>query len=144
MHRLLFTIALCSLLGLGASAAAQESPKVQVTLKIPAKTPSFQNLRLVATLSHNHPAQPDRGKRTVASHVDAKFSHQQGKETVVTIQLGNDVKLNREVQYFVLLNVFDSASKRTHVGEMDGRAGPFGVVTNEQPRALMLILRPTP
>ena len=125
--------------GLSAGAVhAQESAKVQITIKISDKEASFTNQRLVVTLVHDFPLDQDRGPRTVASHVDAQFSHRKGKETVLKITLGDNVKMDPDVQYFVNLSVFTPDSKRTHHGEIDGDNGPFRVITNDSPRALTL------
>ena len=66
---------------------------MQVNIKISKMTPLFTNQRLVVMLYHNHPTQPDRGKTGVDKHIDAKFSHTKGKETVLTVTLGEKTKL---------------------------------------------------
>ena|ERR1022692_3750010 len=143
MNRLVLAISLCSLLMLGSAVSAQESAKVQVTIKISAKTPSFKDQRLVVMLYHDFPLQDDRGPKTVDKHIDTKFSHEKGKETVVTITLGEKAKLKRDVQYTVNVYVYDGG-KRTHFGELDGEQGPFNVLTNGRPSKLTLVVRAAP
>jgi len=132
------------LLLIAAPVVAQESAKVEVTVKIEAKTPSFKGQRLVVMLYHDHPRQPDRGNTGVASHVNKSFSHTQGSPSLFTITLGEDAKVDPAVQYTVNVTVFDVASNRTHHGELQGRSGPFGVLTNGAPNRLTLTLVPEP
>ena len=144
MKRLAYAAPLGLLLLCASTAAAQETARVQVNIKISAKTPSFTAQRLVISLSHNFPLQDDRGDRTVDRHIDAKFSHQKGQATVLTVTLGEKVKLDRSVQYMVTVAFFDAASKITHIGEVDREPGPFVAITNGAPRKLTILVRPAP
>jgi hypothetical protein len=133
-----------TLVALGANAVAQDSAQVQITVKISDKTPSFRDQRLVVMLYHDNPLQGDRGDTAVDRLIDRKFFHQQGQETVFKITLGEKARLKPGVQYTVNLTVFDGASNRTHVGEMNGATGPFRVITNGNPRDVTLTVRPVP
>ena len=144
MLRSPFAIPLGLLLLCSSTATAQESARVQVNIKISAKTPSFSAQRLVISLAHNFPLQDDRGNKTVAQHIDAKFSHQKGKDTVLTVTLGENVKLNPNVEYMVSVAGFDAASKIAHIGEMGSEPGPFAVISNGAPRKLTITVRPAP
>jgi hypothetical protein len=137
-----FAIPVCSVLFFSADACAQESAKVQITVTISAQTLSFTDQRLVISLFHDFPLQDDRGNRTVDRHIDAKFSHQKGKATVVTVTLGEKVKRNPGVQYFVDVSVFTKDSKLTHTAEFNGSEGPFPVFNGGSPRKVMLTVRP--
>src|SRR6516164_8777651 len=87
---------------LGSDAFAQESAKVQVTVKVPAKVASFKDQRLVIYLSHDNPQKGDDARDTsVDRHVDKTFSHIKGQETVLTVTLGDKTRLNTKVQYAV-------------------------------------------
>lgn len=136
MKRLSFALAIGSLLLSGSHVLAQTTAKVTVTITISKKVPSFTDQRLVVMLYHNFPNQDDRGDKAVDKHIDAKFSHEKGKDTIVTITLGDKAKLNREVQYRVNVSVFDKPGKCTHVGMIEGQPGPFNVVTNGAPSKL--------
>jgi hypothetical protein len=125
-------------------ARAQDTAKLQVTVKISAATPSFNDHRLVIMLYHNFPTQPDRPKKAVDKHVDQKFSHQKGTDTVLTFTLGEKAPLNSGVQYTASITVFDKASKTTHHGEIDERRGPFPVLTNGASNKLTVTLKPAP
>jgi hypothetical protein len=144
MQRLVFVLSIACLVWIGSHASAQESAKVQVTIRIPAATPSFKDQRLVVMLYHNFPTQDDRGDKAVDRHIDAKFSHTKGADTLLTITLGEKAKLKREVQYSVNVSVFTRDSKQTHRGELEGRTGPFSVLTNGAPSKLTLQVRPVP
>ena len=143
MKRILLTIFASSLFLVGSDAGAQESAKVLVTIKISAKTPSFKDQRLVVMQYHNFPTQDDRGDKAVDRHIDAKFSHEQGKDTILTLTLGEKAMLNRRVQYSVNASVYDGGT-RTHRGELDGTEAPFNVLTNGCPSKLTLEVRPVP
>ena len=142
MKRLAFAIPM--LLCLASAASAQESAKVQLTLKISPKTASFKDQRLVVMLYHNHPLQDDRGLSAVDRFVDAKFSHQTGKETKLTVTVGEKAKFKSGVHYTLSVTVFDKANKVTHVGEIDGEGGPFTVLTTGSSNKLAIVLRPGP
>jgi hypothetical protein len=144
MMRRFLAISMSTLVLCGSYANAQESAKVQITATIPATVASFTDQRLVISLAHNFPQQDDRGDRTVDRHIDAKFSHEKGKATLVTIHLGEKVKLNPGVQYFVTLSVFTRDSKSTHIAKMNGEEGPFPVLTNGSPSKVTLIVSPVP
>lgn len=140
MKRLSIAITSGLILLLGSDAFAQESAKVQVTLRIPAKVASFEDRRLVIYLSHDNPLKGDDARDTpVDRHIDKKFSHTKGKETVFAVTLGEKAKLNTKVQYAVSANVFDPKSKRTHIGESDGLCH---VLTYGSPSRITLVVRP--
>jgi hypothetical protein len=142
MKRLSIAFTFGLILLLGSDAFAQESAKVQVTIKVPAKVASFKDQRLVIYLSHDNPLKGDDARDTpVDRHIDKTFSHMKGQETVLTLTLGEKAKLNTKVQYAVSVTVFDSRSKRTHIGERDGRS-PCQVLTNGSPNRITLIVRP--
>ena len=143
MNRWILAIPVGLLMLVGADARAQDSAKVQVTVKSSDKMPSFTNQRLVISLLHNFPKQDDRGNRTVDRYIDAQFSHEKGTPTVFTITLGENVKLNRAIGYFVTLSVFTRDSKLTHIGEINGDEGPFSVL-NGSPGKLTISVRPAP
>ena len=125
----------------GSPAFAQGTAKVQVTITIPAKAASFEGRRLVVMLYHNYPGQEDRGMAAVDKHVDTKFSHVQGKETVLKLTLGDKAKLKTNVQYSVNANVFEGTNKITHVSEWKGQPGPYSVLTNGAPKEIAILLR---
>jgi hypothetical protein len=142
MKRLFIAITPGLILLLGSDALAQESAKVQVTLKIPAKVASFKDQRLVVYLSHDNPLKGDDARDTpVDRHINKTFSHTKGKETVLTLTLGEKAKLNTKVQYTVSATVFDSKSKRTHIGESDGQS-LCRVLTNGSPNRVTFLVRP--
>src|SRR5260370_30348328 len=142
MKRLFIAITSGLILLPGSNAFAQESAKVQVTLKIPANVASFKDQRLVIYLSHDNPLKGDDARDTpVDRHIDKTFSHVKGQETVLTLTLGEKAKLNTKVQYAVSVTVFDSRSKRTHIGERDGRS-PCYVLTHGSPNRVTLVVRP--
>ncbi len=141
MVRLFVAMAAGTTFLLGSSVFAQDSAKVQVTIKISDKTPSFKGQRLVVMLYHDHPNQPDRGKSAVANHIDTKFSHRQGSETVVTVTLGENVKVKPSLNYSVNVAVFNE-DKLTHISERKGARGPFGVLTNGSPAQIAVLIRP--
>ena len=143
MKSFMLAISALSLFLFGSNAFAQETAKVQVSLTISDKTPSFKDHRLVISLYHDFPLQDDRGNRTVDRHIEAKFSHTKGTPTKLTVTLGEKVKLNPNVQYSVTLSVFTPDSKLTHIGAIDGEAGPFPVL-NGGPSRLTIIVRPAP
>ena len=62
MKHLIMLASCVSVAMFSANASAQESPRVQITIKISDKTPSFSNHRLVVALTHNHPLQDDRDR----------------------------------------------------------------------------------
>lgn len=142
MGRIVFAVSLVCLFLARADVVAQESAKVEVTIKISDKTPGFQGNRLVVMLYHDHPNQQDRGLTGVANHVDRKFSHQLGRETLVTITLGDEVKIKPGVQYSVDVTVFDEDSKVTHVSEVNGLRGAFNVLTNGASNKVAVLLKP--
>ena len=144
MKRIAYAYPLASLLLCSSTALAQESARVQVSIKISAKTPSFSGQRLVVSLSHDFPLQDDRGDKTVDRHIDAKFSHQKGQDTVLMVTLGEKVKIDPSVHYMVTVAVFDAASKITHRGVKDGEPGPFYVINKGSPRKLALTVQPAP
>jgi hypothetical protein len=141
MNRWSLVLAGCVLGLTSPQAFAQETATVQVTLKIAKTTPSFKDLRLVVMLYHDHPLQDDRGLTTVDRYVDAKFAHQQGKDTVLTITVGAKAKLRKDVPYSVNVTVFDKASKLTHFSERDQGRGPFDVL-NGAPSKITVLVRP--
>ena len=124
------------------SAAAQEAPKVYLTIKVSSKVASFNNQRLVVMLYHNHPNQDDRGLTAVDRYIDQSFSHQKGRESVVKVLLGDRAKLRTDVQYSVNVTVFQGLGTITHLGEFDGVPGPISVITNGHPSKLTFDLRP--
>jgi hypothetical protein len=142
MKHLSLALVAGSLLLTGSHAFAQSTAKATVTIIVPKNTPSFSDQRLVVMLTHNFPTQDDRGNRTVDKHIDTKFSHVKGKDTIVTLTLGDKVKLNGEVQYSVNVSVFDKASKCIYVGNIDDQSGPFPVVTNGAPLKLRIVVVP--
>jgi hypothetical protein len=143
MKRLFIAITVGSIFVLGSDAVAQETAKVQVTVKIPAKVASFKDQRLVIFLSHDNPLLGDDKRDTaVDRRVDKAFSHTKGRETVLTLTLGEKAKLNPKVQYAVSVTVFDTKSKRTHIGEIDGQSLGY-VLTNGSPNRVTLMLRPS-
>jgi hypothetical protein len=143
MKRLSIAITSGLILLVGSDAFAQEeSAKVQVTLKIPAKEASFKDQRLVIYLSHDNPLKGDDARDTpVDRHIDKTFSHTKGKETVLTLTLGEKAKLNTKLQYGVSVTVFDAKSKRTHIGESDGQSLCY-VLTYGSPDRVTLVVRP--
>jgi hypothetical protein len=142
MKRLIIATTWAVILFLGSDAFAQESAKVQVTVKVPAKVVSFEDQRLVIYLSHDNPLKGDDARDTpVDRHIDKTFSHVKGQETVLTLTLGEKAKLNTNVQYAVSVNVFDPKSKRTHFGECDGRS-LCHVLTHGSPNRVTLEVRP--
>jgi len=133
-----FTVGLIFVSG----AFAQETAKVQVTIKVPAKVASFKDQRLVVFLSHDNPLLGDDKRDTaVQRYVDKAFSHTKGRETVLTVTLGEKAKLNAKVQYAVTVSVFDAKSKRTHLGERDGQSLCL-VLTNGSPNRVSMDIRP--
>lgn len=144
MQRALFAIPVCVFLCLPATAWGQASAKVPITIRISAQTPSFTGARLVVMLFHDHPTQPDRGDSAVDSRIDRAFSHRQGKETVVSVVLGENAKLNPAVQYSVNATVFGADNKLTHAAVVDDQRGPFPVITNGAPATRDLSVRPVP
>lgn len=142
MKRLAIAISAGLVLMAGGDLFAQETAKVQVTIKVPAKVASFTHHRLVIMLYHDHPTQADRGKTGVDRHVDQVFSHKNGQDTVLTLDLGDRAKVNRKVQYSVTAALFNATGKSTHVGDKDGQRGPCNVLTNGAPNRVLLIVRP--
>src|SRR5713226_8702491 len=123
MKRLFIAITSGLILLPGSDAFAQESAKVQVTVKVPANVASFKDQRLVIYLSHDNPLKGDDARDTpVDRHIDKTFSHMKGQETVLTLTLGEKAKLNTTVHYAVTATVFDPKCKRTHIGERDGQS----------------------
>jgi hypothetical protein len=142
MKRLFMAATSGLILLLGTDAFAQESAKVEVTVKVPATVASFKDQRLVIYLSHDNPQKGDDARDTpVDRHIDKTFSHKKGQETVLTLTLGEKAKLNRNVQYAVSVTVFDPKSKRTHIGECDGRSLCY-VLTHGSPSRIPLVVRP--
>lgn len=135
-------LSLVTLLLTTSSALAQEPARVTINIKVPADTPSFANRRLVITLYHDFPGQDDRGLRTVDRYVDAKFSHQKGKNTLLSVTLGQNAKSNQGVRYSVNAAIFTPQSKQTHFAEFDGRPAPLPVLTFGAPSKLSLVLNP--
>jgi hypothetical protein len=126
----------------GSDGFAQESAKVEVTLKIPAKVASFKDQRLVVYLSHDNPLKGDDARDTpVDRHIDKTFSHTKGTETVLTLTLGEKAKLTTTVHYAVTATVFDPKCKRTHIGERDGQSLCY-VLTYGSPDRATLVIRP--
>ena len=144
MKRLTLLFSVCSLLVFCLDVRAQETAKVQISATIPAKVESFTDQRLVIALTHDFPKQRDRGKRTVDRHIDAKFSHEKGKDTVVMITLGEKANLDPGVQYFVTLSIFSRDNKSMYIAKMNGADGPFFVLTNGSPSKVALIVSPLP
>ena len=144
MKHLFFTVPICLLWMNCPSAIAQETAKVQISVKISGKVPSFKDQRLVIMLAHDYPQQDDRGDMAVDNYVDAKFSHTMGKETDLVITLGEKKSLNRNVLYFITLAVFTPQSKLTHEGVWNGVDGPVYVLTNGSPSKVTLLVRPVP
>jgi hypothetical protein len=142
MRRLFCAIVIAVLWLDGPIAHAQNVAKVQVTAVISDKVPSFKDQRLVISLAHDFPLQDDRGNKTVDRHINAKFSHEQGTATVVTMILGEKVKLNPGVHYFVTLSVFGPANKVTHVATREDQSTQFPVITFGSPSQLKLTVRP--
>ena len=135
---LLFSLG--ALVACAPSVSAQDRAKVDVTIKIPAKTQSFTNLRLVVMLYHNDLNEDER-RVAVDRYIDAKFAHTQGKETVVKVTLGQNAALKPNLQYTLTATVFQGGSKRTHFSECDGREGPFVVLSDGRTK-INLVLRP--
>ena len=142
MKHLSFALVVGSVLLSGSNALAQETAKVTITITISEKTPSFSDQRLVVMLYHDNPLEGDRGDTAVDRHIDAKFSHVVGKKTVATLTLGEKAKRKFDVEYSVSVTVFDKASKRTHLGEIDGNPGPFPVLTGGTPNKLAVVVNP--
>jgi hypothetical protein len=141
MKRLSIAITFGLILLVGSDAFAQESAKVEVTLKIPAKVASFKDQRLVVYLSHDNPLKGDDARDTpVDRHIDKTFSHTKGTETVLTLTLGEKAKLSTTVHYAVTATVFDPKCKRTHIGERDGQSLCY-VLTYGSPDRATLVVR---
>jgi hypothetical protein len=142
MKRFAFALAAGLMALAGSSVSAQESAKVTVTVKIPAKVASFSNQKLEVLLLQEDPA-VEKGPFFAAKFVNPSFSHITGKETKLEIVLGEKVKITPRMQYTISVYVLDSkTNKRLLIGERDGQSGPCIVLTRGASNKATMIVTP--
>ena len=126
----------------GAPVGAQESAKVTVTVKVPAKVASFSNQKLEVLLLQEDPA-VEKGPFFAAKYVNPSFSHTAGKETKLEIVVGDKAKVTPRMQYTISVYVLDSkTNKRLLIGERDGESGPCIVLTRGASNKATMIVAP--
>ena len=122
-------------------AANKKSAKVTVAVVLPEKVGSFEGRTLDVRLYEFDPLLADVGA-TLIDQVERKsMSHQAGKETKLTLELGEDGQIKPRRSYYVTLFYLDG-KQRTHMGEKDGKRGLAKVLTENNPRSLKMIVRP--
>jgi hypothetical protein len=99
-----------------------EPAKTQVVVKVPENVASFRNHRLDVVLNEYDPRV--KGKETlIDKHSDKAFSHNRFAETTRAISLGANAQMKPAMHYYVTVEAFNAAGKRTLVGEKDSKRG---------------------
>ena len=122
-------------------AANKKSAKVTVTVVLPEKVGSFEGRTLDVRLYEFDPLLADVGATLIDQAERKSMSHQAGKETKLTLELGKDGQIKPRRSYYLTLFYLDG-KQRTHMGEKDGKRGLAKVLTDNNPRSLKMIVRP--
>jgi hypothetical protein len=112
----------------------------RVVVVVPAKVETFGYVQLEVTLYEYDPRA--KGKETqIDKHVKKAFGHNLGVESSLPITLGGNARLKPEMLYYVKVEAFDRAGKRTHLAEQDGKRGACHVLTAGKPSQVTMIVR---
>jgi hypothetical protein len=144
MLRMIALVGLVLATGLGL-AFAQGPSKLEVTIKVPADVPSFKGQTLEVQLFEFDPKIADKPAEKFDQAVIKDFSHEQGKETVKEVTLGEKAKEGKTTpmrSYYTTVFVLKNGV-RSHIGEQDGKKGTLCRVFAEgKASKVTMVLRP--
>lgn len=133
------------LLILSTLAHAEVAPsKVQGTIVIPAKVPSFMGSTLEIKLWEYDPFLADASAKLFDEVIVKDYGHAETKETTTKFVIGekaNGGKTTKGRNYYVTLFVLVDG-KRTHIGELNGKRGLCKVLTGGNPNKIKMVVRP--
>ena len=146
MLRKIALVGLVLSLGLGLGVALAQGPsKLAVTIKVPADVPSFKDQTLEVRLFEFDAKIADKPADKFDQLVIKDFAHENGKETVKEVTLGEKAKggVTRPMRsYYATVFVLRNGV-RTHIGEQDGKKGTLcRVFTDGKPSKVNMVLRP--
>lgn len=118
----------------------ENSARVTVHVILPGGAASFAGRTLDVRLYEYDPLLADVGATLVDQIEKKSMSHQAGKETKLTLQLGQSAQIKARRSYYVTLFFLDG-NKRTHMGEKNGERGLAKVLTDSKSRSLKMIVR---
>jgi hypothetical protein len=117
-----------------------EPAKTQVVVKVPDNFESFQNQHLEVVLYEYDPRV--KGRETlVDKHSDKAFSHNRFAETTIAISLGANAQMKPAMHYYVTVEAYNAAGKRTLIGEKECKRGISNVLSEGKANQVTMIVR---
>ncbi len=113
--------------------------KVTGTVTVPKELETFEKRVLELRLYEYDPRIADKGADLVELVEKKDFHHTKGTDTVEKFVIGAKGKLRADRKYYVTVFVLDGKT-RTHIGELDGKAGLAKVLT-DGPRVTTFVVR---
>lgn len=114
---------------------------VRGTVLIPGKIGSFKQHTLEIKLWEYDPFLADVGAKLIDRFQVEKYQHQDGQETATPFTIGTQLDPRKNRRYYITVFVLKD-SKRTHIGEKDGKSGLCNVLTHGNPTTVKIIARP--